>query len=142
MALEALSNAVYHDTAKLAQKTEYRGNSTQVQGSGTMDINITETPAVMKLTNSNPNGNEPGKGQKENSATTKQIKDAISKANNKMKSSRTRCEFSYHEETKRVSIKVLDQDTNEVIREIPPEESLEMLEKMWELAGLIVDEKR
>lgn len=142
MALDVLSSAVYHDTAKLAQKTEHRGNDTPVQRNGTMDIKVTETPALVKLSNSNQNGNEQGKGQKENAATTKQINDTISKANNKMKSSRTRCEFSYHEETKRVSIKIFDQDTNEVIREIPPEESLEMLEKMWELAGLIIDEKR
>ena len=54
----------------------------------------------------------------------------------------TKCEFSYHEETKRVSIKVIDAETEEVIREIPPEETLEMLSKMWELAGLMVDEKR
>lgn len=56
--------------------------------------------------------------------------------------SKTRCEFSYHEATKRVSIKVLDDDTGDVIREIPPEKSLEMVEKMWELAGILVDEKR
>jgi flagellar protein FlaG len=59
-----------------------------------------------------------------------------------MKFHRTRCEFSYHEETKRVSIKVFDKDTEEVIREIPPEEALEMVEKMWELAGLLIDERR
>ena len=51
-------------------------------------------------------------------------------------------EFSYHEETKRVSIKVIDQDTKEVVKEIPPEETLEMIAKMWELAGILVDEKR
>ena len=53
----------------------------------------------------------------------------------------TRCEFEYHETTKRVSIKVIDKDTDEIVREIPPEETLKMIEKMWELAGLIVDEK-
>ena len=60
----------------------------------------------------------------------------------KMKHARTKCEFSYHEATKRVSIKVMDKETNEVIREIPPEETLEMVEKMWELAGILVDERR
>ena len=54
----------------------------------------------------------------------------------------TRCEYSYDEATKRVSIKVFDKTSDKLIREVPPEESLEMLQKMWELAGLIVDEKR
>ena len=55
---------------------------------------------------------------------------------------RTKCEFSYHEETKRVSIKVIDEDTKEVIREIPPEETLDMVQRVWELAGILVDERR
>ena len=68
------------------------------------------------------------------------IESAVTSANHKMTS--TRCEYSYDEITKRVSIKVYDKSNDELIREVPPEESLEMLQKMWELAGLIVDEKR
>ena len=68
------------------------------------------------------------------------IDSAVSSANNRMVS--TRCEYSYDEATKRVSIKVFDKTSDKLISEVPPEESLEMLQKMWELAGLIVDEKR
>ena len=78
------------------------------------------------------------KGQNE----SRRLKSAIDHANTTMKQTKTKCEFSYHEETKRVSIKVIDQDTKEVIKEIPPEETLEMIAKMWELAGILVDEKR
>ncbi|MCX4317731.1 MAG: flagellar protein FlaG [Lachnospiraceae bacterium] len=39
-------------------------------------------------------------------------------------------------------MKVKDADTGEVIREIPAEETLKMVEKMWELAGILVDERR
>ena len=74
--------------------------------------------------------------------TSRRIKNAVDHANKTMRHAKTKCEFSYHEETKRVSIKVIDEETEEVIREIPPEETLEMLSKMWELAGLMVDEKR
>lgn len=79
-------------------------------------------------------------GNEEN--TSRRIKNAVNHANQTMRHAKTKCEFSYHEETKRVSIKVIDEETEEVIREIPPEETLEMLSKMWELAGLMVDEKR
>lgn len=78
---------------------------------------------------------------KEEVVSTK-MKDAIDKVNSKIVPSKTRCEFSYHEDTKRVAIKVIDQNTEEVIREIPPEETLDMLSKMWELAGILVDERR
>ena len=78
--------------------------------------------------------------EKENA--TSKMKDAIDKVNKKIEPTKTRCEFSYHEETKRISIKVIDQRTEETIREIPPEETLDMLSKIWELAGLMVDERR
>ena len=67
---------------------------------------------------------------------------AIESANRRMRMQHTKCEFSYHETTKRVSIKVIDENTEEVIKEIPPEKTLEMIEKMWELAGIILDERR
>lgn len=70
------------------------------------------------------------------------LRAAVSEANLKLKGSRTGCEFTYHEKTNQVSIKVYDMDTKEVIREIPPEESIQMVEKILELAGLLVDERR
>ena len=70
------------------------------------------------------------------------IKSEISKANSRLKTHNTKCEFGYHEGTNRVTIKVLDKDTSEVLREIPPEKTLEMIQKMWELAGILIDERR
>ena len=54
----------------------------------------------------------------------------------------TSCEFGIHDATNRVTIKIVDKDTQEVIREVPPEKTLDMIAKVWELAGLLVDEKR
>ena len=50
--------------------------------------------------------------------------------------------FGIHEETNRVTIKIVDKDTKEVIKELPPEKTLDMIAKAWELAGILVDEKR
>lgn len=84
--------------------------------------------------------NTDGRQNKEHRPSEATIDDAVSKANRRME--HTRCEYSYHKETNRVSIKVIDDATDEVIREIPPEKSLDMLQKMWEMAGILVDEKR
>ena len=51
-------------------------------------------------------------------------------------------EFGIHEKTHRVTVKIVDKKTKEVIKELPPEKTLDMIAKMWEYAGLIVDEKR
>lgn len=70
------------------------------------------------------------------------IKSAIAEVNQKIKPTRTQCEFSYHEDTHRIAIKVIDESTKEVIREIPPEKTLDMIAKVMDLAGILVDEKR
>ncbi|MBE5932325.1 MAG: flagellar protein FlaG [Lachnospiraceae bacterium] len=78
--------------------------------------------------------------QKEKEVSTEQVKSAVDNINNQLR--RTSCSFKYHEETNRISITVRDKDTDEVIREIPPEKALDMIAKAWELAGLMVDERR
>ena len=50
--------------------------------------------------------------------------------------------FGVHEETNRVTIKIVDKETKEIIKEFPPEKTLDMIAKVWEMAGLFVDEKR
>lgn len=64
---------------------------------------------------------------------------AISSMNAQM--SKTKCAYAYDETTKRITIKVYNEDTEELIREIPPERSLEVLQKVWERVGIMVDEK-
>ena len=50
--------------------------------------------------------------------------------------------FGIHEKTNRVTIKIIDKDTREVIKEVPPEKTLDMIAKVWELAGILIDERR
>ena len=69
-----------------------------------------------------------------------QIKKAVETLNKKM--THSEAVFGIHEETNRVTIKIIDKDTKEVIKELPPEKTLDMIAKVWELAGILVDEKR
>lgn len=66
---------------------------------------------------------------------------AIEKANKALQGASTSFEFSIHEKTKEIMVKVLNKETGEIIREIPPEKTLDMIAKMWELAGLMIDKK-
>ncbi len=54
----------------------------------------------------------------------------------------TEAVFGIHEKTNRVTIKIVDKKTKEVIKEVPPEKTLDLIAKAWELAGIMVDEKR
>ncbi|MCD1260827.1 flagellar protein FlaG [Paenibacillus athensensis] len=71
-----------------------------------------------------------------------QLVKAIEHAIKAVQGKTTSLEFSIHQKTKLISVKVLDKDTGEVIREIPPEKSLDFVAKLWEMAGILVDERR
>ncbi|HHW32022.1 MAG TPA: flagellar protein FlaG [Clostridiaceae bacterium] len=67
---------------------------------------------------------------------------AIEKANKALTGSTRYFERSVHEKTKDIIVKVIDSETDEVVREIPPEKILDLVSRLLELAGLIVDERR
>ena len=67
--------------------------------------------------------------------------EAIEKANH-IETGTTECQFSVHEKTNQIMIKIVNQQTKEVIKEIPSEKILDMVANMCKLAGVFVDEKR
>lgn len=79
-------------------------------------------------------------GNENRQPTNEQIKKAVETLNKKMTNSEA--VFGIHEKTNRVTIKIVDKDTKEVIKELPPEKTLDMIAKVWELAGILVDERR
>ncbi|SHL50237.1 flagellar protein FlaG [Anaerocolumna jejuensis DSM 15929] len=79
--------------------------------------------------------------QQTNDANAKRIKSLVEGANKQAGDGRRVCEYSYHEDIGRISIKVKDAVTNEVIKEIPSEDVIKMIEKLWESAGIMVDKK-
>lgn len=84
--------------------------------------------------------------QSEKEISPEKVRSAVEDLNRHVRQANTMkhtsLSFKYHDDTNRISITVTDKDTDEVIREIPPEKALDMLAKAWELAGLMVDEKR
>ncbi len=128
--------------------------------SETVDVNTGSTanqqvqaatlPPVGGKGNSNNNSQQGqqdrGAVQTDKEVAPDKIKAAVDDLNKTVKQANpmhhTQLSFKYHEDTNRISITVTDSDTDEVIREIPPEKTLDMLAKAWEMAGLLVDERR
>lgn len=69
------------------------------------------------------------------------VEKAISNANNFLKGSFREINYGIHEKTRQLIIKVVDTETKEVVREIPPEKALDVLANIWEMAGILVDKK-
>lgn len=117
----------YNEVAKT--KTPAKVKST-VNIAGKQEISVNETEEK-----------ERGK-ENVNGLAKSTVQQALETANESLKISHTSARFKYHEATKQVSIKIVDDETQEVIKEIPPEKAIEMVEKMLELTGILVDEKR
>lgn len=78
---------------------------------------------------------------KERLLAEKRIKQVIEEVNQKTKFTKKSLEYSVDEKTNRIAIVVRDQETKEVIKEIPSEETLDMLAKIQEVIGLVFDQK-
>ncbi|MCR5503228.1 MAG: flagellar protein FlaG [Lachnospiraceae bacterium] len=73
-------------------------------------------------------------------AQNEKIKKAVEELNKKMADSEA--VYGIHDGTNRVTIKIVDKKTHETLKELPPEKTLDMIAKVWEMAGILVDEKR
>ena len=72
---------------------------------------------------------------------SEQLKKAIAEMNRRINNSNEEAVFGVHEDTNRIMIKIMDKETKEVIKEFPPEKTLDMIARIWEMAGILVDEK-
>ena len=79
--------------------------------------------------------------QQERQPSNEQIRQAVEKFNKSMINN-SEAVFGIHEDTNRVTIKIVDKQSKEVIKELPAEKTLDMIAKVWEMAGILVDEKR
>jgi len=74
--------------------------------------------------------------------SNQEIAEVVDRLNSGVRDMHERLSFSYHEKTHRIVVRVLNRDTNEVIREIPPREAIKLLEHIQDFLGMIVDEQR
>ena len=50
-------------------------------------------------------------------------------------------EFSMHEESGRTIVRVIEKDTGDLIRQIPPEELLELVTRIGDFVGMLLDKR-
>lgn len=82
------------------------------------------------------------KTSSENEAKNKEygkgdLEKALKMVNNFLKDERTHAEYSYHKELKTTMIKIINEDTKEVILEIPPKKILDMVASICKQFGLL-----
>jgi len=70
------------------------------------------------------------------------VNEVIESMNAFIQPSHTSLKFELHEKLNDYYVQVIDDDTKEVVREIPSKKVLDMYAAMKEYMGLIIDEKR
>jgi flagellar protein FlaG len=78
-------------------------------------------------------------GEKENHEI--EVKNAVAKINKVLEGEGTHLQYEKHEVLNQMIIRVIDNNTNEVINELPSKKILDMVAKMCEMAGVLVDKK-
>jgi flagellar protein FlaG len=68
------------------------------------------------------------------------VTDAVKKINESMTASAQSLEFSIDEDSKDIVVKVIDQGTKEVVRQIPSKEALEIAKSLDKMRGLLINQ--
>jgi flagellar protein FlaG len=77
----------------------------------------------------------------EASAPRQPIQDAVDRMNAVSRWFRSTLTFKIDEESRRIVVQIIDKQTGELIRQIPPETVLKQAEALKELSGLLYDQK-
>lgn len=122
-AMHKSSNAVVHGRVDRAEKSATHQSSP--------DIAITELASKAAV----------GRQESLNSINevTEELRDAINTLNAALEKTKTRAIITRDEEINRFIVRIADQESGEIVREIPSEAILKFARNLQELKGLIFD---
>lgn len=70
-----------------------------------------------------------------------ELEESVEELNDTIEALHKDLKFEIHESSERMMVEVINMDNNEVIKEIPPREVLDMIGRIKEMVGLLIDEK-
>lgn len=150
--IEPLNSVMTYQAQAVEKPQPVAPVNTEVPEDG-QTVNVDETTAAVARpqTENEKEGESGGSGSQQQQAAasrqaqvqqqSEQLKKAIAEMNKKINNSNEEAVFGVHEDTNRIMIKIMDKETKEVIKEFPPEKTLDMIARIWEMAGILVDEK-
>lgn len=141
MSIESIRNSgsVYQGSSPV-QGTTKESSSVTTEGLQTSADEMQQENANALESVAATQSQNPTEEEKATASSSEQVKKAVESINRSQ--AHTEAIFGIHEGTNRVTIKIVDKDSKKVIKEYPPEKTLDMIQKLWEMAGLMVDEKR
>ncbi len=142
MAIEAVGSIMSMQAQSVSaprQTVQSREVSTEPQSHTAQEAAQVDT-TVNVVAEGQSKGDAAGNSSEQQQASNEKIRKAVEQLNKNLGDSEA--VFGIHEATNRVTIKIIDKETKEIIKELPPEKTLDMIAKVWEMAGILVDERR
>ena len=142
MAIEAIKGAGMSFQGSASSSAMKAESAPKVESASNTSTGNMLAHHTVKISTKEANADGGGNGSAGNQQmpSNEQLKRAVEEINKK--ANHSEAVFGVHEETNRITIKIVDKESKEVIKEFPPEKTLDMIAKVWEMAGLMVDEKR
>lgn len=137
MSVEAVANGLIQFEKAKMPKRNSETDSKHIQPDYAVPSNTVSSNAASSAVQAA----EQAKGQVQNQSQkydSVMAEKAVENANNRIKVTRTNAKFKFDKDINRITITITDQD-NEVIREIPPEATQKMLERIHTFSGMMVD---
>ncbi len=119
-------------------------NITSVQNTETVESSsrVTSNQSSVRLLDPSKNAlNDPASGNQDSTLGAQEVKELAEALNEYMDDLQTNLGFSIREDLEnQVVVEIKNRDTDELIRQIPSEELLTIMENMKELNGIIFDQ--
>lgn len=100
----------------------------------------TPSPVVVKTADNTSKSAQNPNVEQEN-PSKEEVTKAVDKLNKFLEGESVHAEYAVHEKLGDVMIKIVDNKTKEVILEVPPKKILDMVAKMLETVGILLDKK-
>ena len=148
MAIEPLSSAMTYQAQTVVKPQTVTPVNMEVPEDGqTVNVDATTAAVTQVQAQDEKSSSDGSTSQQQQTARNAQVspdrlRKMIEEMNKKINNTNSEAVFGIHEDTNRIMIKILDKDTKEIIKEFPPEKTLDMIAKIWEMAGILVDERR
>ncbi|MDP1393415.1 flagellar protein FlaG [Lysinibacillus capsici] len=118
------------------------------QGQSIEEGTVTPTKASEKIKStdythisSTPSGETALVTGEEKEISKEKLQQAVDTMNNVLEANSNTAKFVYHEGLDRFYVTVVNKETDQVVKEIPPKKLLDAFYEMQKMLGLIVDEK-
>ncbi|MEG0307378.1 MAG: flagellar protein FlaG [Clostridium sp.] len=96
---------------------------------------------VQTIVGDSRNISKSSSGGKSENYTKEDVDKAVDKINKVIEDEGVYAEYSVHDKFNQIMIKIIDKDTKEVVLELPSKKIIDMVAKMCEMVGVLIDKK-